>query len=99
MSRTLVFRRGVYYRPMWKLGSKHQVMWSSVIDVQRKAARDVESALEVLHRPNRTCHQYVDGLQTMLDLLFNERGIVGHALLGTNLVGSWRPPSKRSLGR
>jgi hypothetical protein len=88
MSLILVVRRGVYRRPSRKLGSKHQVMWSNVIDVRRKVARDVESEAEVLHRPNRTYHQYMNVYITMIDLLLNEGGIVGHALLGTYLVES-----------
>jgi hypothetical protein len=88
MSLILVFRRGAYCRLMTKLGSKHQVMWSNVIDVRRKVARGVESAVEVLRRPSRTYHQYMDIHRTMIDSLLNKGGIVGHALLGTNLVGS-----------
>jgi hypothetical protein len=99
MSLILVVRRGVYCRPMRKRGSKHQVMWSNVIDVRKKVARDVESEAEVLHRPNKTCHQYMDIHRIILDLLLDKTGIVGHALLGTDLVGSRGPPSKRSFRR
>jgi len=59
-----------------------------VIDVRKKVAQGVESALEVLRRPNRIYHQYTNIRQTKLDLLLDKGGIVRHALLCTSLVGS-----------
>lgn len=59
-----------------------------MIDVRMKVAQGVEFVVEVLHRPNRTYYQYKYSLHTMSNSLLDERGIVGHAFLGTDLVRS-----------
>jgi len=53
MIRTLVVHHVVYPHAMSRLENKHQVMWSSVSDAQRMAARGVESGPKVHHRPNK----------------------------------------------
>jgi len=53
-----------------------------------KVAQGVEFVVEVRHRPSRTYYQYKYSLHTMSNSLLDERGIVGHAFLGTDLVRS-----------